>query len=77
MNCQMTEWQAFQQTLWTTGNARIDTLIRQTGARYGVDPYLVYCVIDQESRFRYDCVEPERSPGPDAIDARNGARDTV
>jgi len=36
---------------WTTGNARIDALIRQNGARYGLDPYFVYCVIHQESSF--------------------------
>ncbi|HEY0080212.1 MAG TPA: transglycosylase SLT domain-containing protein [Pyrinomonadaceae bacterium] len=36
---------------WSTGNARIDNLIRFYGQRYGVDPYLIYCVMHQESRF--------------------------
>ncbi|HEX7958223.1 MAG TPA: lytic transglycosylase domain-containing protein [Pyrinomonadaceae bacterium] len=40
------------EVAWTTGNARIDGLIRLNGQRYGVDPYLVYCVIRQESGFR-------------------------
>jgi soluble lytic murein transglycosylase-like protein len=39
------------QIAWTTGSARIDGLIRLNGKRYGVDPYLVYCVMHQESRF--------------------------
>lgn len=43
---------AESSTSWTTGNARIDSLIRENGKRYGVDPYLVYCVIRQESSFK-------------------------
>ena len=36
---------------WSTGNARIDGLIRQYGTQYGVDPYLIYCLMSQESSF--------------------------
>ena len=36
---------------WSTGNSRIDGLIRQYGAQYGVDPYLIYCLMSQESSF--------------------------
>jgi soluble lytic murein transglycosylase-like protein len=36
---------------WSTGNNRIDGLIRQYGAQYGVDPYLIYCLMSQESSF--------------------------
>jgi soluble lytic murein transglycosylase-like protein len=38
-------------TPWTTGNRRIDSLIRQNAEAYGVDAYLIYCVIQQESQF--------------------------
>lgn len=27
---------------WTTGSSRIDSLIKQSGAKYGVDPYLTF-----------------------------------
>ncbi|HEY0544774.1 MAG TPA: lytic transglycosylase domain-containing protein [Pyrinomonadaceae bacterium] len=37
--------------VWTTGNKSIDNLINYYGGKYGVDPYLVYCVMHQESRF--------------------------
>ena len=46
-----TQIAGFSHTSWTTGNIRIDALIRDNGARYRVDPYLIYCVIRQESRF--------------------------
>ena len=36
---------------WTTGNGRIDGLIRTYGTQYGVDPYLIYCLMSQESNF--------------------------
>jgi len=36
---------------WSTGNARIDNLIRYYGGQYNVDPFLIYCTMSQESRF--------------------------
>ena len=37
--------------VWSTGNNRIDSLIRYYGTQYSVDPYLVYCLMSQESKF--------------------------
>ncbi len=37
---------------WTTGSAMIDGLVRASARRHGVDPYLVFCVMHQESRFK-------------------------
>lgn len=36
---------------WSTGNPRIDGLIRYYAGQNRVDPYLVYCLMSQESRF--------------------------
>jgi soluble lytic murein transglycosylase-like protein len=49
-NAEMTARSGNSQA-WTTGNTRIDSLIRENGARYGVDPFLIYCVVQQESSF--------------------------
>jgi hypothetical protein len=48
---------------WTTGNSKIDALIRQNGARYGVDPYFIYCVIHQESGFSASAVSSKGAQG--------------
>ena len=48
---------------WTTGNPRIDDLIRMNGARFGVDPYLVFCVIEHESHFHVGAVSPKGARG--------------
>lgn len=48
---------------WTTGNSRIDQLIRANGARFGVDPYLVFCVIEHESQFHAGAVSPKGAQG--------------
>ncbi|MGH9871996.1 MAG: lytic transglycosylase domain-containing protein [Pyrinomonadaceae bacterium] len=48
---------------WTTGNARIDSLIKQNGAKYGVDPYLIFCVMEQESHFNARALSPKGARG--------------
>jgi soluble lytic murein transglycosylase-like protein len=48
---------------WTTGSAKLDAIIRQNGARHGVDPYLVFCVMEQESHFNSKAVSPAGARG--------------
>ncbi len=48
---------------WSTGSSRLDALIRQNGVRYGVDPYLVFCVMEQESHFSSGAVSPKGARG--------------
>jgi len=65
---------------WTTGNARLDAIIRQNGARHGVDPYLVFCVMEQESHFNRWAVSPAGARGlmqlMPGTAARFGVRDS-
>ena len=48
---------------WSTGSNRIDGLIRQYGAQYGVDPYLIYCLMSQESSFIAGAVSSKGAQG--------------
>lgn len=48
---------------WTTGNKQIDSLIRGNGAAHGVDPYLVFCVMEQESQFNARALSPKGARG--------------
>ncbi|HWS86124.1 MAG TPA: lytic transglycosylase domain-containing protein [Pyrinomonadaceae bacterium] len=48
---------------WTTGSAKLDAIIRQNGARHGVDPYLIFCVMEQESHFSSKAVSPAGARG--------------
>jgi hypothetical protein len=55
--------QAWRQGGWTSGNDRIDHLIKINAARFGVDPYLVFCVIEQESQFKTFARSPKGAQG--------------
>jgi soluble lytic murein transglycosylase-like protein len=48
---------------WSTGNQKLDGLIKLNGAKYGVDPYLVFCVMEQESHFNAHAVSPKGARG--------------
>lgn len=48
---------------WTTGNARVDSLIRHYGNQFSVDPYLVYCLMSQESKFIMNATSPKGAQG--------------
>jgi len=48
---------------WTTGNARIDGLIRFYGNQQGVDPFLIYCLMSQESKFTSGAISPKGAMG--------------
>jgi LysM repeat protein len=48
---------------WTSGTASIDELIKTNGARFGVDPYLLFCVIEHESHFHTRAVSPKGARG--------------
>ncbi|HEV8368969.1 MAG TPA: transglycosylase SLT domain-containing protein [Pyrinomonadaceae bacterium] len=49
--------------VWSTGNNKIDSLIRYYGTQYSVDPYLVYCLMSQESKFTANALSPKGAQG--------------
>jgi len=48
---------------WTSGNPSIDQLIRTNANRLGIDPYLVFLIIEKESRFHTRAVSPKGAMG--------------
>ncbi len=48
---------------WSTGNIQIDNLIRFYGKQHGVDPYLIFCLMNQESKFSKGAVSPKGAQG--------------
>jgi len=48
---------------WSTGNSKIDSLIRFYANKYSVDSYLIYCLMSQESRFTMSATSPKGAQG--------------
>jgi len=48
---------------WSTGRSGLDSLIRQNGYKYNVDPYLIFLVMEQESHFNTYAVSPKGARG--------------
>lgn len=51
------------ESAWSTGNNRVDTLVRYYGNIYGVDPFLIYCLMSQESKFTTSATSPKGAQG--------------
>ena len=49
--------------IWSTGNSRVDSLIHYYGKQHSVDPYLIYCLMSQESKFLKSAISPKGAQG--------------
>lgn len=59
----VSELAAAGDQFWSTGNAKVDNLIRLYGGQYGVDPFLIYCTMAQESSFSAGATSPKGAQG--------------
>lgn len=49
--------------VWSTGNSKVDGLVRYYGKKYAVDSYLIYCLMSQESRFTASATSQKGAQG--------------
>ena len=54
---------ALSNVAWSTGNNTVDNLVRFYGNKYGVDPYLIFCLMSQESKFSTIATSPKGAQG--------------